>query len=101
MDIRPGHRAVVSRCPTLFIDRFAEAAIERDVRMSLPFEANIRPATQTVTGRNRERIEHIVLVEVNAVVPVAGIEELCSQAKSKWYTTETVCHVLRQTDAVR
>ena len=68
----------MSRCPTLLIDRFAEAAIECDVRMSLPFEAEIRPAPQTVTGRNRERIEHIVLVEVDPVVPVAGIEELRS-----------------------
>ena len=68
----------MGRSPTLLIDCFAEAAIERNVRMSLPFEAEIRPTAQTITGRNRERIEHIVLVEVNAVVPVAGIEELRS-----------------------
>ncbi len=76
MQVRPGHRAVVSRCPTLLIDRFAEAAIECDVRMSLPFEAEIRPTAQTVTGRNRERIEHIVLVEVNTIVPVSSIKSL-------------------------
>ena len=76
MQVGAGHRTVMRTCPTLFVDRFAEAEIQRDMLVRLPFDTQIRSAAQAVGRRDGKCIEDIVLVEVNTVVPVTGIESL-------------------------
>ena len=76
MDVCAGHGAVMLCRPFAGIDGFGDAEIECELRNDLPAETDICSAAQAIDGRDRESIEHIVFVEVNAVCPFAGIEAL-------------------------
>ena len=65
--------------PIASIDGFGGTEIEGQLRNDLPTETEVRAATKTVRGGDGVGIEHIVLVEVDAVGPIAGIKELKSQ----------------------
>lgn len=64
--------------PSALIKGFAEAEIKGEFGMCLPFETKVHASTQTICGWDGEGIKHIVLVEVNAVVPITGIKPLKS-----------------------
>ena len=99
--------AVVSGCPLLCIDGFGGTEIERQLRDDLPTETEVETTTETVGGRDRIGVEHIVLVEVDTVGPFAGIEELSSEFQSYWtldighWRLEIIRDILREGDAVR
>lgn len=84
MDVCAGLWAVVSGCPFLCIEGFGEAEIEGQLRDGLPAKDEVRPATETVGRRDGESIKDVVLVEVNAVGPFAGVEGLNSESQSYW-----------------
>lgn len=81
MDVCAGLWAVVSGCPFLCIEGFGEAEIEGQLRDGLPAKDEVRPATETVGRRNGESIKDVVLVEVNAIGPFAGVEGLKAEAQ--------------------
>ena len=62
--------------PITSIDSLGGAEIERQLRDNLPTQAKECPAAQTIDRRNRVGIEHIVLITINTVVPLPGIEPL-------------------------
>ena len=68
--------AVVIGCPFSCVNGFGSTEIERQLRNDLPTEAEVETPSQTIRGRDRIGVEHIVLVEVDAVGPFAGIEGL-------------------------
>ena len=70
--------------PSPVIDRFRHTKIERQLLNYLPFEAQIGAATKAVGRRNGKGIEHVVLIDINAVVPVASVEELNSEPQRYW-----------------
>lgn len=76
MQVSAGGGTVVRGSPFGGIDRLGDAEIERQLRDDLPPQAEVRAASETVNGRDGIGTEHIVLVAVNAVVPLASIEAL-------------------------
>lgn len=68
--------AVVSGCPLLCIDGFGGTEIERQLGDDLPAETEVETTTKTVGGGDGIGVEHIVLIEVDAVGPVLSIEGL-------------------------
>ena len=64
--------------PSALIKGFAETEIKSKFGMCLPFETEVHASTQTIGGWDGEGIKHIVLVEVDAVVPITGIKPLKS-----------------------
>ena len=84
MDVGSGLGTVVRRCPSLGIDGFAEAEVECELGDDLPAETNVCASAKTVHRGNGEGIQHIVLVGVNAVVPLTGIEALEAEAQGNW-----------------
>ena len=76
MEVRAGYGAVMLCRPFAGIDGFGETEIECELRNDLPAETDICSAAQAIDGRDRESIEHIVFVEINAVRPFAGVESL-------------------------
>ena len=65
--------------PGADIDGFGEFEIEGKAGDNLPSEAEVRPAAQTVDGGDGESVEHVVLIGIEAVYPLAGIEPLGSE----------------------
>lgn len=99
MDVCAGLWAVVSDCPFLCIEGFGEAEIEGQLRDGLPAKDEVRSTTETVRCRNGESIKDVVLVEVNAVGPFAGVEGLKAEAQSYWIL-EFVGDILREAYSV-
>lgn len=79
MHVRSSGCAMMLGSPFGTINRFANPQIECQLIDDLPFETQVRPTTQTIGRRNGERVEHIVLVEVDTVCPFPGIEPLKSE----------------------
>ena len=84
MDVRAGLGAVVGGGPGAFVEGFAEAEVKGKLLDDLPTKADISSAAETVCCRNGEGVQHIVLIEIDAIVPIAGVEELCSEFQGKW-----------------
>ena len=84
MQIRASDWAAVRCRPLLCIDGFGGSEIERELRDDLPAEAEIGTSAEAINSRNGERIEHVVLIDINAVVPIASVEELNSESQSYW-----------------
>ena len=76
MQIRASDWAAVRCRPTFCIDSFGGSEIERELRDDLPAEAEIGTSAEAINSRNGERIEHVVLIAVDAVGPLAGIKSL-------------------------
>ena len=70
--------------PSSVIDRFGHTQIECQLLNYLPFEAQIGAATKAVSRRYGKGIEHVVLIDINAVVPIASVKELNSESQSYW-----------------
>ena len=62
--------------PIVGIEGFGEAEIECQLGNDLPTKTKVSAATEAINGRDGIGIENIMLVRINAVVPIAGIEEL-------------------------
>ena len=77
--------------PIAGIDGFGSTEIKRELRNNLPFKTEISSAAKTIHRRNGKSIEHIVLVAVNTVVPITGIEGL--QAEVEGYWPFAICHL--------
>ena len=69
--------------PITGVEGFGEAEIECQLWNNLPSKAKISTASETINGRNSIGIEHIVLIGINAVVPVACIEELQAETEAQ------------------
>ena len=54
------------------------------MRNDLPTKTEVRAATETIDGRNGVSIEHIVLVDVDAIFPFAGVKGLKTKAQAYW-----------------
>ena len=65
--------------PVTGIDSFWKAEIEGELGDDLPPETEVETSAETVSGRDGIGIKHIVLVEVDAIRPFAGVKELKSQ----------------------
>lgn len=65
--------------PGADIDGLGEFEIEGKVGDNLPSEAEVRPAAQTIDGGDGESVEHVVLIGIEAVCPLAGVEPLGSE----------------------
>lgn len=65
----------------------------------LPAKDEVRTSTETVSSRDGEGIKDVVLVEVNAVGPFAGVEGLNSESQSYWIL-EIVGYILREAYSV-
>lgn len=76
MQIRAGDWAVMSGRPILFINGFGEAEIEGELRDDLPAQAEICATAETIRSRNGKGVQHVVLVDINAVRPIASIKSL-------------------------
>ena len=84
MQICASEWAAVSSCPFSCIDGFRGTEIEGQLGNDLPTKAEIRAATETIDGRNGVGIEHIVLVEVDAIRPITGVKSLQAKAQAYW-----------------
>ena len=80
MQICASEWAAVFSCPLLCIDGFGGTEIERQLREDLPAKAEESAAAETIDRRDRIGIEDVVLVAIDAVVPVLGVEELEAEA---------------------
>ena len=83
MQICASEWAAVSSCPFSCIDGFRGTEIEGQFRNDLPTKTEVRAATETIDSRNGVGIEHIVLVDVDAVCPVLSIKELKPQSDAQ------------------
>lgn len=79
MHVRSSGWAMMLGSPLGTINRFANPQIECQLIDDLPFETQVRPTAQTIGRRNGERVEHIVLVQIDAIGPFPGIEPLKSE----------------------
>ena len=91
MDVRSGRELgsgipfrVLVYIPFPVINSLANAQIQSELFDDLPSETEIGPTAQTVGGRNGKGIEHIVLIEIDPVVPFAGIEGLKAETQAYW-----------------
>ena len=76
MEICASLWAVMCGRPLLCVDGFGGTEIEGELRNDLPTEAGVETATKTIDGGDGVGVENIVLVAIDAVGPIAGIEEL-------------------------
>ena len=88
------------------VNRLANTQIERELTDDLPLEKDIRSAAKAIRRRNGKSIQHIVLVKIDAVLPVTGIEGLDSESKTQWRMVygvgcKVIRHILRQAEAIR
>ena len=67
----------------LCIDGFGGTEIKGQLRNDLPSETEVRAATETIDGRDGVGVKDIVLVEVDAICPVASIKELKPQSDAQ------------------
>lgn len=81
MDVRAGKGAAVRGCPFLLIDGLGGFEIEREGRDNLPSEAEVRTSAKTIRGGDGEGVQDVVLVEIDAVVPLARVKALQPQTK--------------------
>ena len=84
----------------LCIDGFGGTEIERQLGDDLPTETEVETTTETVGGRDRIGVEHIVLVEVDAVGPFAGIEGLRTNSYGKWNRRKRIGYILGEAYSV-
>ena len=82
MQICASEWAAVSSCPFSCIDGFRGTEIEGQLRNDLPTKTEVRAATETIDGRDGKSIKYIVLVEVDAVIPFAGVKSLHAKAQA-------------------
>ena len=54
------------------------------MRNDLPTKTEVRAATETIDGRDGKSIKYIVLIEVDAIFPFAGVEGLKTKAQAYW-----------------
>ena len=54
------------------------------MRNDLPTKTEVRAATETIDGRDGKSIKYIVLIEVDAIFPFAGVEGLQAKAQAYW-----------------
>ena len=76
MDVCARLGAGMGSGPGALVEGFAEAEVEGKLLDDLPTKADIGSAAEAVRCRNRKGVEYIVFVQINAIVPIAGIEEL-------------------------
>ena len=69
--------------PITGVERLGEAEIECQFGNDLPTQAKVRATTKAINGRDGIGIENIVLVGINAVVPIACIEELHAETEAQ------------------
>ena len=81
MNICAGNGTVIINSPVFLVNRFADAQVKGQWLYDLPFEIEIGSAAHSVHRRNREGIQHIVFVRIDAVVPIPAVKKLRSQAK--------------------
>ena len=94
MEIRSGRNCILQigywilrmlvEIPISGVEGFGEAEIECQLGNDLPAKANVSATSETINGRNRIGIEYIVLIGINAVVPIARIEELQAETEAQW-----------------
>ena len=84
MQICASEWAAVSSCPFSCIDGFRGTEIEGQLRNDLPTKTEVRAATETIDGRDGKSIKYIVLVDVDAIRPITGVEGLKTKAQAYW-----------------
>lgn len=67
---------VLLQIPIAGIEGFGDTEIEGELRDDLPAETEVGAASETVCGGDRIGIEDIVLVRIDAILPILAIEEL-------------------------
>lgn len=82
MNICTGLWAIVSGRPLLCINGLGDAEVKRELGNDLPSEAQVSATAQTVGRRDRKGVQHIVLVDIDAVRPFTGVEALEAEAKA-------------------
>ena len=101
MEVRAGYGAVMLCRPFAGIDGFREAEIECELRNDLPAETDICSSTQAIDGRDRESIEHIVLIMIDAAHPLLYIKALQAELDNHGDGLHMVLDILMDTYAVR
>ena len=76
MNICAGLGTVMVGSPRFVIDGFGGFEVEGELWDDLPFEAEVCTAANAIGGGDRESIKDIVLVAIDAVVPIFHIESL-------------------------
>ena len=69
--------------PITSIDGFGGTEIERQLREDLPAKAEESAAAETIHSGDGISIEYIVLITINTVVPLPGIEELEAETEAE------------------
>ena len=94
MNICAREWAIVCGRPLLCINGFGKTEIECNLWDDLPPEVEIAPCAQPIDGRDRVGVEHVMLVGINAVGPLAGIEELQASANTNRRLNKTIGDIL-------
>ena len=94
MYVRSGLLAAMRRSPLRLIKGLADTKIDCQLWNNLPAEAEISAAAETIDGRDRIGIEDVVLIAIDAVVPVPGVEELEAETERKWMVYSVRCKVV-------
>lgn len=76
MHVRSSGCAMMLGSPFGTINRFANPQIECQLVDNLPFETQVPPTAQTVGRRNRKRVEYVVLVQIDPVLPFLRVKTL-------------------------
>ena len=84
MQVGAGSGTVVRGGPGFGIEGFREAEIEGELGNDLPAQADVRTAAKAIDGGYREGIEDVVLVAIDAVVPITSVEELQTKPQGYW-----------------
>ena len=85
--------------PCGVVEGLAEPEIEGQLRDYPPSERKVGSASKTVDRRNGVGVEDIVLVGVNTIVPLTGIEELQTEMQRE-RVGHVESHVLEDGDTV-
>ena len=67
-----------------FFDGFRCAEIEGELGNDLPAQADVRTAAKAIDGGDGEGIEDVVLVAIDAVVPITSVEALQTKPQGYW-----------------
>ena len=88
-------------CPVFKVDSLGCLQIDRDDVVDLVSEVNIPTCSLSVEHRDREGVEHIVLIKVEAVVVILSIEQLGSGLQSDGCVDKMIVGTLSDYDAKR
>ena len=92
MEIRSGRNCILQigywilrmlvEIPIAGVEGFGETEIECQLGNNLPAKADVSTTSEAINGWDRVGVKNIVLVSINAVIPIAGIEELEAETKA-------------------